>query len=594
MDVDPAAAGEQKLASASDQLLVAAIDFGTTYSGYAFSFRHDYERDALKISNNTSWTASGQGLTSWKTPTTVLLEPDKSFHSFGYEAEEKYIELAEDEKHQDWFYFQRFKMLLHDKLGLKRDVLIPDASGKEMEAKKIFAIAIRYLKDHLLKMILNKGIEFYEEDILWVLTIPAIWSEPAKQFMREAAVEAGIPGVRLKLALEPEAASVYCKTVPLERRQDDEQRLTLGPFCIATRYLVLDIGGGTVDVTVHEVKPDGTLKELHKASGGAWGGTKVDQAYMELYENLLGKDVMEEFKHKSKFDFLDMHRDFEIKKRNLNIESENINIRLSAALADHTKEMTNKTVAKNVEIKGFSDRINVRRDRMTLKVSVIKKMFQPSIDSIISHVKEVLRSPKVNNRIDKILMVGGFSESSVVRKAIREAFPDVAVVAPDEPGLAVLKGAVIFGHSPSSISTRVVRYTYGVAVTVDFDPGYHPEDKMFIDNQDRKLISDCFSKFVTIDENVDEDDMKSREYEIRDKQAPFEITVYASTDENPVMVTDADCVKLGRIEVKPPIGGWRQKAKVTVEFGFGGTEVRVTATENLTQIQHEVTFDFLS
>ncbi|WAQ99137.1 HS12A-like protein [Mya arenaria] len=227
--------------------------------------------------------------------------------------------------------------------------------------------------------------------------------------------------------------------------------------------------GGTVDVTVHEVKPDGTLKELHKASGGAWGGTKVDQAYMELYENLLGKDVMEEFKHKSKFDFLDMHRDFEIKKRNLNIESENINIRLSAALADHTKEMTNKTVAKNVEIKGFSDRIN-----------------------------------------------------------------------------------------------------------------------------DRKLISDCFSKFVTIDENVDEDDMKSREYEIRDKQAPFEITVYASTDENPVMVTDADCVKLGRIEVKPPIGGWRQKAKVTVEFGFGGTEVRVTATENLTQIQHEVTFDFLS
>ncbi|WAQ99136.1 HS12A-like protein [Mya arenaria] len=129
------------------------------------------------------------GLTSWKTPTTVLLEPDKSFHSFGYEAEEKYIELAEDEKHQDWFYFQRFKMLLHDKLGLKRDVLIPDASGKEMEAKKIFAIAIRYLKDHLLKMILNKGIEFYEEDILWVLTIPAIWSEPAKQFMREAAVE---------------------------------------------------------------------------------------------------------------------------------------------------------------------------------------------------------------------------------------------------------------------------------------------------------------------------------------------------------------------------------------------------------------------
>ena len=42
----------------SNKLLVAAIDFGTTYSGYAFSFRHDYERDPLKISTNTAWSSS--------------------------------------------------------------------------------------------------------------------------------------------------------------------------------------------------------------------------------------------------------------------------------------------------------------------------------------------------------------------------------------------------------------------------------------------------------------------------------------------------------------------------------------------------------
>jgi hypothetical protein len=32
------------------KIMVAAIDFGTTYSGYAFSFRHEYEADKLKIS----------------------------------------------------------------------------------------------------------------------------------------------------------------------------------------------------------------------------------------------------------------------------------------------------------------------------------------------------------------------------------------------------------------------------------------------------------------------------------------------------------------------------------------------------------------
>lgn len=35
------------------------------------------------------------------------------------------------------------------------------------------------------------------------------------------------------------------------------------------RYVVADCGGGTVDLTVHQIeKPQGTLKELYKASGG--------------------------------------------------------------------------------------------------------------------------------------------------------------------------------------------------------------------------------------------------------------------------------------------------------------------------------------
>ena len=54
-------------------------------------------------------------------------------------------------------------------------------------------------------------------DINWVLIVPAIRSDAAKQFMREAAAEAGIPGSQLMLALEPEAASILCKHTPSER-----------------------------------------------------------------------------------------------------------------------------------------------------------------------------------------------------------------------------------------------------------------------------------------------------------------------------------------------------------------------------------------
>ena len=54
---------------------------------------------------------------------------------------------------------------------------------------KVFSMCIAYLKKDLLE-VSEKRItrdELMEEDIHWVLTVPAIWNDSAKQFMREAA-----------------------------------------------------------------------------------------------------------------------------------------------------------------------------------------------------------------------------------------------------------------------------------------------------------------------------------------------------------------------------------------------------------------------
>lgn len=47
--------------------------------------------------------------------------------------------------------------------------------------------AYRYLRKHALETINIHGLEIDEMDIHWVITVPAIWSDGAKQFMREAA-----------------------------------------------------------------------------------------------------------------------------------------------------------------------------------------------------------------------------------------------------------------------------------------------------------------------------------------------------------------------------------------------------------------------
>ena len=103
----------------SDKLVIAAIDFGTTYSGYAYTLKHGLEnpisaKEMCQVLTRHWQSGSSTGLISNKTPTSLLLKKTGTFHSFGYEAERKYFELAERNEHKDWKFFRKFKMMLHN------------------------------------------------------------------------------------------------------------------------------------------------------------------------------------------------------------------------------------------------------------------------------------------------------------------------------------------------------------------------------------------------------------------------------------------------------------------------------------------------
>lgn len=96
-------------------LLVGAIDFGTTYSGWAFSNSDDFEDDPTNPYVQR-WRCGKHSFQ--KTPTCVLVNPDgKTVEAFGFEAEDKYIDLVAKGTHEDYFFFKRFKMALNKKLG---------------------------------------------------------------------------------------------------------------------------------------------------------------------------------------------------------------------------------------------------------------------------------------------------------------------------------------------------------------------------------------------------------------------------------------------------------------------------------------------
>jgi molecular chaperone DnaK (HSP70) len=59
--------------------------------------------------------------------------------------------------------------------------------GNKLPAFDIFKMSISYLKLEAEKMLMEKGYRVNPDDVKWIITVPAIWSDAAKQFMREAA-----------------------------------------------------------------------------------------------------------------------------------------------------------------------------------------------------------------------------------------------------------------------------------------------------------------------------------------------------------------------------------------------------------------------
>ncbi|XP_060588440.1 heat shock 70 kDa protein 12B-like [Ruditapes philippinarum] len=201
-------------------IVVVAIDFGTTYSGWAFSYKSDYERDPLHITAK----AVRNSCISHKVPTCILINADGTTpHSFGYDAEDKYVEICEKREQHQWFFFKRFKMMLFKEKGMTRRDTLEDETGKKLPAMTVFSLSIEYLRKEIVDTLSNQIVGIFNaSEIGWVLTVPAIWNDAAKQFMREAAQQAGIPGKNLRLCLEPEAASIYCRNLPVKKNTKQE------------------------------------------------------------------------------------------------------------------------------------------------------------------------------------------------------------------------------------------------------------------------------------------------------------------------------------------------------------------------------------
>nr|XP_022322385.1 heat shock 70 kDa protein 12A-like [Crassostrea virginica]XP_022322386.1 heat shock 70 kDa protein 12A-like [Crassostrea virginica] len=571
--------------SRSKRQLVAGIDFGTTYSGFAYSFKHEWTKIIVNQYHG------GEYLTH-KAPTTLLLNPDKSFCKFGFDAEKEYAALAEDDKHRDYFFFRRFKLILKPELTnrVNRQTVCADENGKECEAMTIFTYCINYLVESLLESV-NKKItgKLEMKDIDFIITVPAIWDDTAKMFMIEAAKNSLIQPDQMRIVLESEAASVYCQYMHFA---DEKVKEPVKMEKTGFKFMVIDLGGGTSDISVHERASNKSLKQVIMPTGISWGGTKVDDAYWQFFCDLLGERNMKRFKEECMEDYLDFFRRFEVQKRSGPSEtSENIYIRIPMSLS----EILNDEIPEAISLSKYKDAVSF--DKKALKLKMNYKLFENFFTGTCKQIRTHLLKLWDENDLAKVktaLLVGGFSECHIIQKMIKELMKEkqVHLILPAEPALAVVKGAVYTGHVPKAVSTRISNYSYGIQNWPSFDPEKHPaEKKIIVDNTER--CRDVFVKFFNRGDKITHERKKRFILEVlKPGEEKLECSVFMSHDDDPKFIDDDGVFKAGSLDIFLPKDDKPIDIEVTVTILDKG--IRIEAIELGTFKEFIEEFDMLS
>ena len=110
-----------------------------------------------------------------------------------------------------------------------------------------------------------------------------------------------------------------------------------------------------MDITVHEVTQDKTLKELEKASGGDWGGTRVYNCFVDTLKDVLSSEVMDEFCLKHTGEYIEFFRDFEMKMRTTDTTQQTrVTMRMPGTLPEFYEELKNKPFKEAIQESRYS------------------------------------------------------------------------------------------------------------------------------------------------------------------------------------------------------------------------------------------------
>uniref|UniRef100_A0A0W0G1N0 Actin-like ATPase domain-containing protein n=1 Tax=Moniliophthora roreri TaxID=221103 RepID=A0A0W0G1N0_MONRR len=427
-----------------------SIDFGTTFSGVVSSYNiifYIYVVLNIMKAYGTSRIAGGQvqQILNWpgatetfrKIPTCLLYDEYGQVLAWGLEA--KNAGPIPNTLRCEWF-----KLFLEPH-ALREESAIDPRLPRLPPGKKPIDLIIdflsclwEYAKEQITQV--TGAVADLDTADVW-LTVPAAWDAQGCSIMRDAAIVAGLVQSskagdkewrdRLRIITEPEAAAVHCAHLTDLHHLKPSQS-----------FVVCDAGGGTVDLAVYKIigqMANLEIAEIAARSGANCGSLFLDLRFRELVKTLLAD-------HPAHLDAASlayfMHSFSESDK-------------LSYAGVQDDETMFHFTCFNVEDVNDPS--VGLIDGQLSIPgVLLRRQVFDPVVEQVLTLIEDQLR--KVNQRVDALLLVGGFAGSEYLKQEVEEQFSSrIRIIArPADADTATLRGAARYGLAQRPLVSSVI------------------------------------------------------------------------------------------------------------------------------------------
>ncbi|CAC5382803.1 unnamed protein product [Mytilus coruscus] len=302
--------------------------------------------------------------------------------------------------------FEKFKLELYKRMDITAEMMIKDGYGRPMLAIDVYTAVINDLKQRALSGIPKEQLIIEDESIAIL-----------KYF---------------------QVVQYFCKEKIISQNLDDKN------------YLLIDLGGGTCDITGYHVTVDCDVGVPIKSTHIACGVDIACNAILDRISSMIGDRAMDCMKEEETSSFLQLKvaclqlcktSEYTLK-LNVPIQTfDKLCTRFRLMSFEETVDDFGKTLScgnsKHIDID-----FKLSGDKLIVRKGLIDDSLKVVIGTVISEIKHILKTQKAQD-IQQFFIVGGFSSLLIVQNEIQEVFKEKSVFFANDKVYSSVKSALL-------------------------------------------------------------------------------------------------------------------------------------------------------